>query len=53
MQQARNLQPLGVSVDATTRVPTYTFDSNLTKTYIPVSDLRSRWQAQIGLRYIF
>tara|TARA_B110000902_G_scaffold208500_1_gene237911 strand:+ start:539 stop:3703 length:3165 start_codon:yes stop_codon:yes gene_type:complete len=53
VQQTRNLQPLGVSVDAATRVPTYTFDPNLTETFTPVSDLRSRWQAQIGLRYIF
>jgi hypothetical protein len=53
VQQTRNLQTLGVSVDAATRVSAYTFDPNLTETFTPVSDLRSRWQAQIGLRYIF
>lgn len=53
VQQPRNVQPLGVSVDANTQVPTYTFDETLTNTFAFDSSLMSRWQAQIGLRYIF
>ena len=53
VQQPRNVQPLGVSVDANTKVPTYTFDDTLTNTFAFDSSLMSRWQAQIGLRYIF
>lgn len=53
VQQPRNVQPLGVSVDANTKVPTYTFDETLTNTFAFDSSLMSRWQAQIGLRYIF
>ena len=53
VQQPRNVQPLGVSVDANTQVPTYTFDDTLTNTFAFDSSLMSRWQAQIGLRYIF
>ena len=53
VQQPRNVQPLGVSVDANTQVPTYTFDEKLTNTFAFDSSLMSRWQAQIGLRYIF
>jgi len=53
VQQPRNVQPLGVSVDPTTQVPTYTFDETLTDTFAFDSSLLSRWQAQIGLRYIF
>ena len=53
VQQPRNVQPLGVSVDANTQVPNYTFDDTLTNTFAFDSSLMSRWQAQIGLRYIF
>lgn len=53
VQQVANVQPLGVSVDPGTRVPTYTFDPNVTKTFTPNSNLISRWQMQLGLRYIF
>lgn len=53
VQQPRNVQPLGVSVDTNTQVPTYTFDEKLTNTFAFDSSLMSRWQAQIGLRYIF
>lgn len=52
VQEPRDLQPLAVTVDAT-NTPIYTFNTDLTETFTPVSDLRSRWQAQIGLRYIF
>jgi hypothetical protein len=53
VQQARNLQPLGVTVDPTSLVPTYTFDNSLKETFATDAGLQSRWQAQLGLRYIF
>lgn len=53
VEQPRNLQPVGVSVDPNTLVPTYTFDPNLTDTFTVNADLLSRWQAQFGVRYIF
>jgi len=52
VQQPRNLQPVGISVDANQN-PTYTFNSNLVETFGYNSELLSRWQAQVGLRYIF
>ena len=48
-----NTQPLGVSVDPATGTPTYTFDTNLKNTFSQDFSLLSRWQAQIGLRFIF
>ncbi|MCV6630651.1 MAG: carboxypeptidase regulatory-like domain-containing protein [Flavobacteriaceae bacterium] len=53
IQVPTNQQVLGVSVDATTYVPTYTFDEGLKNTFSYDAGLRSRWQAQIGVRYIF
>ena len=53
IQQPNNVQPLGVSVDPNTLVPTYTFDPDLTETFNYDTSLASRWQAQFGLRYIF
>ncbi len=53
VEQPRNLQPIGVSVDPTTFVPTFTFDPNLTETFTVNSSLLSRWQAQFGVRYSF
>lgn len=53
IQQPNNVQPIGVTVDPTTKVPTYTFDPNLAKTFGYDSSLASRWQMQVGLRYIF
>jgi Carboxypeptidase regulatory-like domain len=44
-------QPVNVSVTA--GVPTYQFDPSQTKTFVPNPDLISRWQMQLGLRYIF
>ncbi|AOW19634.1 TonB-dependent receptor [Urechidicola croceus] len=52
VQQPNNVQPLGVTVDASS-VPTYTFNPDLTETFVYDSSLLSRWQAQFGLRYIF
>ncbi|MES2649138.1 MAG: TonB-dependent receptor [Bacteroidota bacterium] len=34
-------------------VPTYQFDPSLKETFIASPDLLSRWQMQLGLRYIF
>ncbi|MDG1573522.1 carboxypeptidase regulatory-like domain-containing protein [Robiginitalea sp. M366] len=45
-------QLLGVSVDAN-NVPTYSFDENLAQTFTAATDARSRWRAQLGVRYIF
>ncbi|PCJ93439.1 MAG: TonB-dependent receptor [Flavobacteriaceae bacterium] len=52
-QIPNSIQPIGVSVDAATSVPTYTFDGALTETFGYDSSLLSRWQAQFGMRYIF
>ena len=51
IQQPNNVQPIGV--DASTSVPTYTFNPDLTETFGYDASLLSRWQAQFGLRYIF
>lgn len=53
IQQPNNISPIGVSVDPDTSIPTYTFDPDLDKTYGYDASLLSRWQAQLGLRYIF
>lgn len=53
IQQPNNVQPIGVTVDQDTKIPTYTFDPNLAKTFGDDSSLASRWQMQVGLRYIF
>ena len=45
-------QLLGVTVDDSNN-PTYTFDPGRTSTFTAVSDARSRWRAQFGVRYIF
>jgi len=46
-----NTQPVGVSVSD--GIPTYSFDTTLTNTFTDDFSLNSRWQAQVGLRYIF
>jgi len=53
IQQPNSIQPIGVSVDPDTSVPTYSFDGNLQETFGYDSSLDSRWQMQFGLRYIF
>ncbi|MEO0900033.1 MAG: carboxypeptidase-like regulatory domain-containing protein [Bacteroidota bacterium] len=47
-----NTQPIGVTVDDN-NVPTYSFDEALNSTYTNDFSLLSRWQMQVGLRYIF
>ena len=51
-QLPNNTQPVGVSVDDN-GVPTYSFDPDLKQTFSPDFSLLSRWQMQLGLRYIF
>ncbi|XMO86815.1 carboxypeptidase regulatory-like domain-containing protein [Algibacter sp. AS12] len=53
IQQPNNVQPIGVSVDGS-GVPTYSFNGDQDSTTFGFdSSLASRWQAQVGLRYIF
>ncbi len=52
IQQPDAIQPIGVTVDGSGN-PTYSFDGNITETYIYDISLASRWQVQFGLRYIF
>ena len=52
VQQPNNLSP--ISVDASGSTPVYTFNGGSNaKTFGFDSSLASRWQAQLGLRYIF
>lgn len=53
VQVPTSVQPIGVSVNQTTNIPTYTFNGSQTKTFNYDASLASRWQAQFGIRYIF
>jgi hypothetical protein len=53
VQVPTSVQPIGVSVDPNTNIPTYTFSGTQTKTFNYDASLASRWQAQFGIRYIF
>ncbi|MFV8341913.1 TonB-dependent receptor [Flavobacterium sp. XS2P39] len=53
VQVPTSVQPIGVSVNQTTKIPTYTFNGTQTKTFNYDASLLSRWQAQFGIRYIF
>ncbi len=53
VQSPITVQPIEITVDNTTQIPTYKFDSTLKKTYSYENGLDSRWQAQFGVRYIF
>ena len=53
VQVPTSVQPIGVSVDTATNIPTYTFNGTQTKTFNYDASLLSRWQAQFGIRYIF
>lgn len=48
-----NTQLLGVTVSPVTREPIYFFDVNRRQTFMDDFSLLSRWQVQLGLRYIF
>ena len=45
-------QPISVTA-VNNGVPTYQFDPSLKETFIASPDLLSRWQTQLGLRFIF
>jgi hypothetical protein len=45
-------QPISVTGVAN-GVPTYLFDPSLKETFIASPDLLSRWQTQLGVRFIF
>ena len=47
-----NTQPIGVAVDGEGN-PTYAFDTSLQSSLANDFSLNSRWQVQLGLRYIF
>ncbi|ULC60691.1 TonB-dependent receptor [Flaviramulus sp. BrNp1-15] len=51
VEQPNNVSP--ISVDASGSTPVYTFNPSLTDTFGFDASLASRWQAQVGLRYIF
>lgn len=42
-----------ISVNYNNNSPTYTFDPSTRRTFIASPDLISRWQMQVGLRFIF
>ena len=53
VQQVANQSPVSVeSIDAN-NVPTFFFNPDLEETFVYDTSLNSRWQMQIGLRYIF
>ena len=52
IQQPNAVQPLGVTVDGAGE-PTYSFNPDLTDTFVYDASLASRWQVQFGLRYSF
>jgi hypothetical protein len=52
VQQAANLQPIGVGFDSTGN-PVYSFNSNTKNTFANDASLNSRWQLQAGLRLNF
>lgn len=53
-QNPLNASPIGVaSFDPGTGEPVYSFDTSASETFADDFSLRSRWQLQLGLRYIF
>ena len=52
VEQPNNQSPISISVD-NTGTPTYTFNPDLTETFGADASLLSRWQMQLGVRYIF
>jgi len=52
IQQPNAVQPLGVTVDGAGE-PTYSFNPDLTDTFVYDASLASRWQVQFGLSYSF
>ncbi len=52
-QFANNTNPISVSGIDNNGTPWLSFNQNLTETYINDTSLRSKWQMQIGVRWIF
>lgn len=52
-QYARTYTPITVNGVDNNNVPYYQFDTNLTESYVDDVSIRSKWQLQIGIRYIF
>ncbi|MFY0594450.1 MAG: TonB-dependent receptor [Roseivirga sp.] len=52
-QNPLSVQPIAISVNQSTLEPTYTFVTNQRDTFVDDFSLLSRWQVQLGLRYIF
>ena len=52
-QFANNTSPISVSGIDNNGTPWLSFDSNLTESYINDVSLRSKWQMQVGVRWIF
>ncbi|MEP3386741.1 MAG: carboxypeptidase regulatory-like domain-containing protein [Reichenbachiella sp.] len=48
-----NTSPIGYVRTEATGEPVYSFDTNATETFVDDFGLRSRWQLQLGVRYIF
>lgn len=53
VQLPNNVSPVSVSVDQSTNTPTYSFNESNQETFGYNTSLLSRWQAQVGVRYIF
>lgn len=52
-QYARTYNPISVSGIDANNVPYFNFDTNLKETYIDDFSVNSKWQMQVGIRYIF
>ena len=52
-QFARTNTPITFNGLDNNHVPYYGFDTSLTESYVDDVSVRSKWQLQIGLRYIF
>ncbi len=52
-QFARSVTPISVNGIDANGVPYFKFDTSLQNSYVDDVSLRSKWQMQVGLRYIF
>ncbi len=52
-QYARTYTPITVDGVDANNVPTFTFDPDLKESYVDDVSINSKWQLQIGFRYIF
>lgn len=52
-QNPRDLQPLSITVNPGTFEPTYSYSTAEPTSFVDDFSLLSRWQMQLGLRYIF